>query len=153
MSFPSTPAPYNYGIDAVPRSTGTVAQSMFAPSQADNVQTAVLSAVRTITVTSGSNYNLTSADAAALFPTPGVYLFSCDSAGTADLAATGRVTFGPGTQNNFYGFQATTSISGAGFATYAQMLCTGGPPSTTITLQQNTGANVVYSATSIKLAN
>jgi hypothetical protein len=104
-------------------------------------------------VVSGTPYSFTSADAAVLFPTPGVYALNLDAAGTADLSAVGRVTFGPSTQINFYGFQATAAISGAAFATYAQMAMAGGPPSTTITLNQNTGGNVVYSATSIKLAN
>lgn len=149
----SVAQPYNYGIDAVARSTGAVPQNMFAPSKADNIETAVVSAIRTITVVSGTPYAFTSADAAALFPTSGIYALNLDTAGVADLSAVGRVNILSTGQINFYGFQASTSISGAAFATYAQMTMTGGPPSTTITLNQNTGANVVYSATSIKLAN
>jgi len=127
--------------------------NMFTPSNSSNVQNGVEQGPRSITVTSGSNYTLTPADVAALFPTSGVYSLRCDTAGTADLSSIGRVTKNSDGSNSFSGFQATTSLSGAAFAQYAQMLCAGGPPSTTITLQQNTGSNVVYSAYSTKLSN
>ena len=143
----------NYALEAVQRSGGSNPITMFASSSADNVQNGVDQGPRSITVVSAVNYDFTDQDNAALFPTSGVYNLRCDSAGTSDLSAVGRVTKNSDGSYSFSGFQATTSISGAAFANYAQMLCTGGPPSSSITLQQNSGANIVYYATSTKLAN
>jgi hypothetical protein len=143
----------NYPYDAVQVSSGASPVNMFTPSNSSNVQNGVEQGPRSITVVSGTNYNFSTADATALFPTSGVYSLRLDSAGTADLSSVGRVTKNSDGSNSFSGFQATTSLSGAAFAQYAQMLCAGGPPSTTITLQQNTGSNVVYSAYSTKLSN
>jgi len=143
---------YNYAIDAVQRSTGSSQVNMFASSSATNVQNGVAQGPRVITVASGANYNFSAQDLAALFPTSGVYSLNLDSAGTADLSAVGRATIQSDGTYVLTGFQALTSISGAALATYSQMLMAGSP-STTITIQQNTGANVVFSATSTKLSN
>ena len=140
---------YNYAYDAVQRSKD---QNMFASSSATNVQNGVAQGPRAITVASGANYNLSAADLAALFPTSGVYSLNLDSAGTSDLSAVGRATIQSDGTYIVTGFVSLCAISGAGLATYAQMVMAGSP-STTITIQQNTGANIVYSATSTKLSN
>ena len=153
MSNPIERISANYPYDAVQVSSGTSPVNMFTPSNASNVQNGVEQGPRSITVVSAVNYNFSNADKAALFPTSGVYSLRCDATSTYDLSAVGRVTKNSDGSYSFSGFQATTSVSGAAFATYAQMLCAAGPPSTTITLQQNSGVDVVYSATSTKLSN
>jgi hypothetical protein len=139
----------NFAVDAVARSGGLYPQNMFATSVADNVETGNPENLIIATVTSAVNYDISGAQCVTLFPSSGIYSLICDSAGTADLSAVGRVALVNGVYT-FTGFQATTSLNGAGFVTYAQML---NASAGVITLQQNSGSPANYIIYATKLAN
>jgi len=139
----------NFAVDAVARSGGLYPQNMFATSVADNVETGNPENLIIATVTSAVNFDISGPLCVTLFPSSGIYSLIADAAGTADLSAVGRVSLTNGVYT-FTGFQSTTSLAGAGFATYAQMLCAS--PGI-ITLQQNSGSPVNYIIYATKLAN
>jgi hypothetical protein len=143
----------NFACESVQRSGGANPSYLYAPSISEGVETGNPGNLDAVTVASGANYDISGADAAALFPTAGIYSLIADSVGVADLSAVGRVLISSSGVRSFLGFQSTTSIAGAGFATYAQMLCAGGGASLTITLQQNTGSPINYTLYATKLAN
>jgi len=143
----------NFACETVQRSGGANPTYLYAPSSDGAVENAEPLNVDAITVVSGTNYDVSGTEAAGLFPTAGLYSLIADSVGVADLSAVGRVIINSVGARSFLGFQATTSLAGAGFATYAQMLCAGGGASTTITIQQNSGSPVNYTLLATKLAN
>jgi hypothetical protein len=143
----------NFACETVQRSGGSNPSYLYAPSVSEGVETGNPENLDAVTVASGTDYDVSGTEAAALFPTQGIYSLIADSVGVADLSAVGRVLISSTGVRSFIGFQAATSLAGAGFATFAQMLCAGGGASTAITLQQNSGAAINYVLYATKLAN
>lgn len=145
MSYP-TPAPYNYGIDAVARSTGTVSQNMFCPSIADNAENPTFNQGQAaLTATNAANTPIP----AALFASgTGLYYVSYTVTATGlSQGGVGRVTKSASVITGVSGF-GTALITAAGAAGYLQLVGVAGVPC----IQNGTGADVIVSVIVSKIA-
>jgi len=142
MSIPVT----NYAIDAVARSAS---QNMFAQSKADNLETTVVCAGVTISVTDSS---ATPIPASVFANGSGLYHLWCNGPGNYDLCSTGNIVITPaGTVASAAGFfsQSIQSVAAGGAVTQASLTNSGTGP----VITQNSGATQSYSCQAIKIGN
>ena len=142
----SVAQPYNYGIDAVARSTGAVPQNMFCASIADNAENPSFNqAQAALTATNAANTPIP----AALFAAgTGLYYVSYTITATnLSQGGIGRVTKSGSAVTGVSGF-GTALITAAGAAAYLQLVEVGG----VLCIQNATGADVVVSIAVSKIA-
>jgi hypothetical protein len=142
----SVAQPYNYGIDAVARSTGAVPQNMFCASIADNAENPTFNqAQASLTATNAAN----TAIPAALFAVgTGLYYVSYTvTASGLSQGGVGRVTKSGSAITGVSGF-GTGLITAAGAAGYLQLVGVGGVPC----IQNATGNDVNVSVIVSKIA-
>jgi len=151
----STPAaPYNYAIDAVQRSGGSAPQNMFAPSVADNLETAIVAAGVNLVTASGTPIPV---PASVFANGTGLYHLWCNGPGAYDVCSTGRIVITPaGTISSAAGFVSQTiqSVTPSAFGSPSAIVqVTLSNSGTGPVITQNSGGAQTYSCQAIKIAN
>lgn len=155
------PSPsFNYGYDAVARSSGVAPLAMFAPSGNNNVANVIVCPVVSLTVPNAATDG-------TLIPTsvfsagPGFYWLNLNANGDNDIQSLGYVTFLPsgayGACTGFFtqvngAFAPVTAGVAASPYQKIHLITTGGIPPQPYAVNQ-TGGDLTYAVTAVKIGN
>lgn len=151
MASPS----YNYGYDAVARSSGVVPTAMFAGSQSGNLPTSNVGTAIAVTVPSQAPGAPGVAIPVTVFQNgPGLYLLNCNGNGNNDIQTFGYANINAAGAlagcSGFFGQNVSPDVAVVGAAaTYQISFLSAGVPF----IYQNTGAQIVYNVQATKIAN